>query len=85
MGMLVRSLKQASRRSKAWHIGVGGCHTRYLEEMESSPAFPGSPCGNVPRARDSGGSSQPRHNGSLDTAFRLGKGVGIRNENRFRS
>jgi len=83
--MLVRSLKQASRRYKAWHIGVGECHTRYMEEMESSPAFLGSPCGNVPRARDSGGSSKPRDNGSLDTAFRQANGVGIRNEKRFRS
>ena len=78
--MLVRSLKQASRRYKAWHIWRGECHTRNMEEMESSPAFLGSPCGSVPRARDSGGSSQPRDSGSLDTAFRQANGVGIRND-----
>ena len=59
---------------------------RYLiadmaEEKESSPGFLGSPCGSVPRARDSGGSGRPRDSGRVDTAFRQAKGVGIRHGN----
>ena len=51
--------------------------------MDSSPVFLGSPYGSVPRAGDSGGSSQPRPNGSPDAAFRQANGVGIRNENKL--
>jgi len=54
-------------------------------EAEGFPKFLGNPYEHVPRARDSGGSSEPRITGSADTAFRRTNGVGFHNNRRFRS
>jgi len=50
-------------------------------EARRSPTFVGNPSESVPRAKDSGGSRAPSHNGSRDAAFREANNVGNRDEN----
>jgi hypothetical protein len=85
--MLLRSPgRRISADSRAWPVRVGGDHSRKAggKRLGALPGFRRI-LESAPRARDSGGSWQPRPSGRPDTAFRKANGVGIRIDISFRS
>jgi len=61
-------------------VSLGSRYLPQREEIASSLGFLGNPCGNMPRARDSGGPVRPHPSGRPGTAFRSHNSVGVRHD-----